>query len=99
MARVPAAADVAARSWCSVTTALSTTLMRRSSADAPASTKGIPMTDAAGTAPSLSSRWTLDELRRVLTPLPAWHPPALGDDVRAAVVARAEGAAADAFPA
>jgi len=51
------------------------------------------------TVPSLSERWPVDDLRRVLVPLLPWSPPVLGDDVRAASMARAERAASEPFPA
>jgi hypothetical protein len=48
---------------------------------------------------SLSARWPVDELRRVLVPLLPWRPPLLGDDVRAATTERAERAASEPLPA
>src|SRR2546429_9969649 len=55
--------------------------------------------DTVPTVPSLSAFWPVDELRRVLVPLPPWRAPVLGDDVRAATIERAERAASLPFPA
>lgn len=48
---------------------------------------------------SLSDRWPLDELRRVLQPVTPWREPVLSDDLRTATVERAARAATKPFPA